>query len=83
MKSYNIIAVLHIKNQSLKKECWLDIYLKIDILDLKVIYKRPQNILFWVKHDSWTAQKLQGTCDTTSPSSSYTSQVIGDLSVRR
>lgn len=45
-----MIAVLHIKNQSLKKECWLGMYLKIEILDLKVILKIPQNISFWMKH---------------------------------
>lgn len=58
-------------------------YLMIDILDLKVIYKRPQNTLFWMKHDSGTAQKLQRTCGNASSSSSYTIQDIGDLSVRR
>lgn len=42
--------------------------LKIEILDFKVFFKRPQYILFWMKHDSWTAQKLQGTHDSASSS---------------
>lgn len=57
--------------------------LKIEILDFKVFFKRPQYILFWMKHDSWTAQKLQGTHDSASSYWSYTIQDIGELSGRR
>lgn len=57
--------------------------LQIEFLDFQVFFKRLQYILFWMKHDSWTAQKLQGTRDSASSSWSYTIQDIGDLSGRR
>lgn len=48
-----MIAVFHTKNQSLKKECWPAMYLKIEILDLKVILKQPQNIAEIILDEAW------------------------------